>query len=114
MKTNVLGFRMSSSTVGLTTSETIRHSPGRAPTDPDPTNVEGHFQNIVKKICLIKRLCPYASVVVSPILPTKNTRLNQRVLKFNHLLFNFLANEKQGEGVRTCNLQSFVDKNLEY
>ena len=88
------------------------NSPGRAPTDPDPTNVEGHFQNIVNKICLIKRLCPYASVVVSPILPTKNTRLNQRVLKFNHLLFNFLANEKQGEGVRTCYLQSFVDEKL--
>ena len=40
------------------------------------------------------------------------SRLFQRVLKFNNILFNFLANEQQGEGVGTCNLQSFVDEKL--
>ena len=54
-------------------------------------------------------MCPQSSIVVNPLLPTKNQRLNARVLKFNSLLFNFLRRDKRGEGVRSVNFMEFVD-----
>ena len=84
-------------------------SPGRLPTDPEPTNIHAHFQTITEKICEIKSVCPYSSIHVSPILPTRNSKLNERAVKFNHMLFNFLAEDIRGEGVRSLNLSEFVD-----
>ena len=46
---------------------------------------------------------------MSPILPTRNSKLNERAVKFNHMLFNFLAEDIRGEGVRSLNLSEFVD-----
>ena len=88
------------------------NSPGRQETDPQPTDVEAHFENLKNKIGKIKKFCPYASIVINPLLPTKNQRLNNRVLKFNSLLFEFLANDEHGEGVRSTNLSGFVDDDL--
>ena len=85
-------------------------SPGRVSSDPDPTNINAHFQKMTEKICEIKNICPYASVHISPILPTRNVKLNERVVQFNHLLFEFLANDRRGEGVRSLNLSEFVDE----
>ena len=35
--------------------------------------------------------------------------MNKRVLEFNSLLFEFLANDNRGEGVRSTNITDFVD-----
>lgn len=85
------------------------NSPGRTDTDPEPTDVKAHFELLAQKVCKIKQMCPASSIVVNPLLPTKNPRLNQRVLEFNALLFGFLANDVRGEGVRSVNLTNFVD-----
>ena len=44
------------------------NSPGHNPTDPDPEDIESHVKNLITKICDIKQMCPYASLIVSPIL----------------------------------------------
>ena len=77
--------------------------------DPQPTEVKEHFNNLIQKIENIKNMCPNSSIVVNPLLPTKSQNLNQRVLKFNSLLFEFLANDIRGEGVRSTNVTEFVD-----
>ena len=46
---------------------------------------------------------------MSAILPTRNSKLNERVVQFNHMLFNFLADDIRGEGVRSMNFSEFVD-----
>ena len=86
------------------------NSPGRQPSDPQPTDTEAHFENLVGKMSIIKQMCPLSSITINPLLPTKNKRLNDRVLKFNDLLFNFLANDQRGEGIRSANLSMFVDE----
>ena len=85
------------------------NSPGRQMSDPQPTEVKEHFNNLIQKIENIKNMCPNSSIVVNPLLPTKSQNLNQRVLKFNSLLFEFLANDIRGEGVRSTNFREFVD-----
>ena len=87
------------------------NSPGRKPTDPEPTDIGSHFEKLAQKVSAIKQMCPYASVFVCPLLPTKNERLNQRVLKFNQMLFDFLANDPRGKCVRSANFSEFVDHN---
>ena len=86
------------------------NSPGRQDSDPQPTDVEAHFNNLATKISAIKTHCPYASIVVNPLLPTKNQGLNKRILRFNSLIFEYLANDERGEGVRSTNLSGFVDE----
>ena len=85
-------------------------SPGREPTDPEPSDVEEHFNNLILKIKDIKKLCPYTSIVISPILPTKSIKLNQRVVKFNRLLTHYIMHDKASEGVRSINLEHFVNE----
>ena len=63
------------------------NSPGRQMSDPQPTEVKEHFNNLIQKIENIKNMCPNSSIVVNPLLPTKSQNLNQCVLKFNSLLF---------------------------
>ena len=84
-------------------------SPGREPSDPDPSDVEEHFNNLMIKIKDIKNLCPYTSVIVSPILPTKSSKLNQRAVKFNKLLAHYILHDKASEGVRAMNFECFVN-----
>lgn len=84
-------------------------SPGRQSSDPQPTDIGGHFNNLINKIGKIKNMCPSSSIVVNPILPTKNQRLNDRVLQFHSMLFEFLANDPRAEGVCSTNFSEFVD-----
>ena len=77
--------------------------------DHQPTEVKEHFNNLVQKIEKIKIMCPNSSIFVNPLLPTKSQYLNQRVLKFNSLLFEFLANDFREERVRSTNFTEFVD-----
>lgn len=84
-------------------------SPGRQPDDPEPTDIEAHFSLLVQKIKEIKSLCPYTSISVSPLLPTKNFKLNKRVIQFNTLLFDFISTKKDSEGVQCLDFSEFVD-----
>lgn len=86
-------------------------SPGRLSNDAEPTDIDAHFALLTQKIQEIKSLCPYTSVFVSPILPTKNLKLNKRVVQFNSLLFDFLATNDISDGVRCLNFEEFVDQN---
>ena len=85
-------------------------SPGRISSDPDPSDVEEHFNILVTKIKEIKELCPYISITVSPILPTKSLKLNHRVVTFNRYLQHYLMNDDASEGVRVVNLEGFVSE----
>ena len=59
-------------------------------------------------------MCPNSSIVVNPLLQTKSQKLNQRVLEYNSLLFEFLANDNHGEGVRSTNFTEHGDLKEEY
>ena len=83
-------------------------SPGRLDTDPEPSDVEEHFNNLITKVRQIKELCPYISIFISPILPTKSLKLNQRVVKFNKLIMHYSMHDNASEGVRIINLEQFV------
>ena len=87
-------------------------SPGREAEDPDPTDVEAHLAHLTQKINEIKELCPYIGISISPLLPTKNIKLNKRVVQFNSLLFKFLAENKGSEGVQCLNFNDFVDRGI--
>ena len=54
----------------------------------DQNDVIKHFNLFMHKLHLIKQFCPYAKVVVSPILPTGIYALNQRAIMFNRMLFS--------------------------
>ena len=84
-------------------------SPGRQPDDAEPTDVEAHISLLIQKINEIKASCPYSSIFISPLLPTKNIKLNNRVVRFNSLLFDFVSNHKDSEGVQCLNFSQFVD-----
>ena len=85
------------------------NSPGRQMSDTQPTDVKKHFHNLAQKIVDIKNMSPNSSIVVNPLLPTRSQKLNQRVLEFNSLLFEFLVNDNLGEGVCSTNFTDFVD-----
>ena len=86
-------------------------SPGRLPSDPEPVDVDSYFDLLTQKISEIQNLCPNSSIFVSPILPTKNLKLNKRVIQFNKLLFNFISNCKHSKEVRCLNFNEFVNYN---
>ena len=54
----------------------------------DQNDVIRHFNLFMHKLHLIKQYCPYAKVVVSPILPTGIFELNERAVMFNRMLFS--------------------------
>ena len=54
----------------------------------DQNDVMKYFNLFMHKLNLIKQYCPYAKVVVSPILPTGIYALNQRAIMFNRMLFS--------------------------
>ena len=84
-------------------------SPGRLSNDANPLDIDAHFAMLVEKIKEIKLLCPYTSILVSPILPTKNYKLNKRVVQFNSLLFDFVTTNDNSDGVRCLDFSEFVD-----
>ena len=73
--------------------------------------MNAHFALLEQKIKEIKSLCPYTAVFVSPILPTKNFKLNKRVVQFNELLFDFVATNDCSDGVRCLDFNEFVEFN---
>ena len=84
-------------------------SPGRLENDPDPADVGAHFDILQRKVLDIKALCPKIAIFVSPILPTKSTNLNLRVVEFNEHLSEFLMNNRSGEGVRSFDFNPLAD-----
>ena len=83
-------------------------SPGRLQTDPHPTDVQAHVDILLLKLMTIKKYCPYASIIVSPILPTKSANLNKRCMRFNNILSDFVYNNKLGSGMKLLNFEDFV------
>lgn len=55
------------------------------------SNVQRSVSELTDKIREIRELCPFAKLVVSPVLPTKLQWLNEKALHFNRLLFNFIT-----------------------
>lgn len=85
-------------------------SPGRLPTDPEPADVEAHFDILRKKVLDIKALCPRIAIFVSPILPTKSENLNRRVVEFNEHLDQFMIHDHRSEGIRSFNMNPLADR----
>jgi hypothetical protein len=83
-------------------------SKGRVDSDPDANNVPEHFENYVTKIECIQALCPYAKLILSPILPTKLKVYNKRAIEFNKLLFEYLQTRPS---IKSLNFNSFLGKN---
>ena len=67
-----------------------------------------HWANeLTKKLKNICEICPYSKVIVSPILPTRSSWLNNRAMEFNSLLFRYCnANTR----VSALDFDSFVDE----
>ena len=82
-------------------------SPGRTADDPEPWNIHGHFNNLKDKIVKIQALCPKAKITISPVLPTKIPLLNERAMKFNKLMQNYIVNSDTN--VQFMNFSGFVN-----
>ena len=83
------------------------YSKGRVSTDPSPDDVESHFSLFASKLNEIQQLCPYARLIVSPVLPTKLEHINERALMFNKMLFDYSHNHA---GIIVLNFNSFLDR----
>ena len=55
-------------------------------------DVHYHFDNFMNKVRRILSLCPRSRIVVSPILPTNISALNERAILFNRLQFSTREN----------------------
>ena len=66
-----------------------------------------HWANeLTKKLKNICDICPYSKVIVSPILPTRSSWLNERAMEFNSILFGYCnTNARIGH----FDFDSFVD-----
>ena len=80
---------------------------GRETSDPSPDEVESHFSLFSSKLNEIQQLCPYARLIVSPVLPTKLEHINERALMFNKMLFDYSQNHA---GIIVLNFNSFLDR----
>ena len=65
-------------------------SPGRLPEDPAPSDTDSHLKRLAEKLETIQILCPKASIIVSPALPTKISSLNRRAMSFNVKLIEYV------------------------
>ena len=72
------------------------------------SNVERSVSELTDKLCEIRSICPYAKLVVSPILPTKLQWLNEKAVRFNRLLFSFI-NSNPGLCIGTLDFSGFCD-----
>ena len=55
-------------------------------------DVHYHLDHFTNKVRRIRSLCPRARIVVSPMLPTNISALNERAILFNRLLFSTREN----------------------
>lgn len=86
-------------------------SPGRKPDDPAPSDVDAHADTMIEKVVAINRLCPYTSITISPMLPTKSHRLNTRARQYNRRLFTFQDSHPVGKLTKCLNFNEFVAEN---
>ena len=84
---NCIGYRNVVLHVG--TNDLRDDSPHRPKNDPPPSDVQGHFNNLVTKIKQIQQINPKCCIMVSSILPTKVYDVNARATEFNRLLTNY-------------------------
>ena len=84
---NCIGFHNVILHVG--TNDLRHNSPHRPKDTPLPTDVQGHFSNLVSKISQIQHLSPKSNIIVSSILPTKDYNVNIRASEFNKLLIHY-------------------------
>ena len=67
-------------------------------------DIDAVFNNWLTKVSMIRQICPYSKIIVSPVMPTKIRALNSRAEQFNKLLFSCVIN-----GFWHClNFNSFV------
>ena len=100
-----LGFRNIILHVGL--NDFNPKCKGRIDSNPNVDNVDAIFNNFVEKVESIQVLCPYAKLIVSPILPTKLRIYNNRALRFNKLLMEYLASHP---GIISPGFNDFVNE----
>ena len=81
-------------------------SPGRTSDDPPAHDVPRHFDNFIRKVHDIQKLCPNANLIIAPALPTRIWLLNERALKFNRLLRDYV--NKSNSSIRLLDLDVFV------
>ena len=72
-------------------------------------NISSNFNKLVEKIEHIQLINPNASLIVSPILPTKLVYLNSVAIKFNNMLFHY--NNYINQTFRVLDFQCFVNLN---
>jgi hypothetical protein len=73
----------------------------------DGGNVKYWANELNKKLKTISELCPYAKIIVSPILPTRSSLLNERAMEFNRFLFGYCDTNSR---IGTLDFNSFVDE----
>ena len=73
----------------------------------DGGNVKYWANELNKKLKTISELCPYAKIIVSPILPTRSSWLNERAMAFNRFLCGFCETNPR---VGILDFSSFVDE----
>ena len=100
-----IGFQNIVIHVGI--NDLLDRSPGRTKDDLPPTDIQGHLAHFASKIEAIQQLCPGASIIISPLLPTKLGHINQRVVNFNMSLYDYIvrANTK----LRFLDFHCFLD-----
>ena len=72
-------------------------------------NISSNFNKLVEKIEHIQLLNPDASLIVSPMLPTKIISLNSVAMEFNNMLFHY--NNYINQTFRVLDFQCFVNLN---
>ena len=84
------------------------YSKGRVETDFAPHDVDSHSNDLINKLEEIQCLCPRARLIVSPILPTKLMELNERAIKFNRKLYDYVKSKNNTDKIILLDFNSFV------
>jgi hypothetical protein len=77
-------------------------------TDFAPHDVDSHSKHFINKLEEIQCLCPRARLIVSPILPTKLMELNERAMKFNRQLYDYVRSKNNINNIILLDFDSFV------
>jgi hypothetical protein len=83
------------------------NSIGRKPEDPPADDTDAHFLRLTRKIELIQSYCPGSRIIVSPLLPTKLRKLNNRAIRVNKLLLSYVTTVNTH--IKFLDLTDFVD-----
>ena len=80
------------------------------PSIKTPADIKRIFNRYVEKLTLIQTVNKRAHVFICPLLPTKSSELNRKVLSFNHLIFSQLLPTNFGVSL-VSGFDSLVDEN---